>query len=148
MHLLRNSLGRHWHLDLPALAGPQFGSARAHLAAARTRAALVTFPEWRAMALRLQAAMSQHATLAEFGAGQLWPSGWDGPPYVAHLAEAAGAFTEGSIECRCLRPHFETIFVSQRPQADAERLMTRVLAPGRLVGVMAHRLRAHFPDEG
>lgn len=146
MHLPRNTLGWHWHLDLQAMAGPRFGSARAHLAATKTRAALVTFPKWRPLALRLQAVMSQHATLAEFGAGHWWPSGWDGPPYVAHLAEAAGAFTR-SIADKCLRPQFETMFVSERPQADAERLMTSALAPGRLICAMARRLRGNFPDE-
>lgn len=131
-----NNLGRHWDLDLPALVGPNFESACAHLTATRLRAALVAFPEWPGVALRLQAVMAQHATLAEMGAGQWWPSGWDAPPYVAHLSEAAGAFEAKPAERRWVAPGFEELFVSARPQADAARRATAALAPARLLQAM------------
>lgn len=80
LRVLANTLGRHWHSDLLKLASPRFDFARAYLAVARVRVALVAFAEWHGFAHRLQRVMPQHARLAELGARGLCPKGCGAAP--------------------------------------------------------------------
>lgn len=123
LHLPGNTLGARWHLDIPAIGGPDFCSARAHGAVVSTRAAIATF---------------RRHTLRVWSWGW-WPSWWDTRPIAAHLEDARHAMRRDGAVHQNVLPKFEQVSTSRRPQAVATRIITDGLCPERVIEAATRR---------
>lgn len=87
-HMLHlHTFGTCWHVELPELGGPAFGSVRAHACSVSLRAAVSMSPRFSKMFSILRRAHAPVATLEQFGGGVWWRIWWDTRPIVAHLED-------------------------------------------------------------
>lgn len=135
-------LGAGWHLELPRWGGPEMSSVVAMAAAARFRAAVVTLSGWQRWAALLREAAVEHATLAELGRDEWWPTWWDSPPLVYHLGEATTALRDDRRVRNGALAGLEEAFVSPRPQAIMYRTLRGALEGERILAALRRRVRS------